>query len=98
MHHSRHSGDLGRIDWDAFGARIQKEVLKTGLGLRGSAKKWGGPSHATLSKVCNGRPCSVEMYLWFCRVFKIDPMRAYRRHSEDAPVPSAAAGQAPPKV
>jgi hypothetical protein len=91
MHHSRHSGGLGRIDWDAFGARIQKEVLKTELGLRGSAKKWGGPSHATLSKVCNGKPCSLEMYLWFCRAFKIDPMKLYRRYAENPPTPSGEA-------
>lgn len=78
MKHSRSSYLLGVINWRRFGQRIAREIKKTTLSFRDLANELDGASPATLNRICHGKPCSAEMYLWLCREFSIDPMWAYR--------------------
>lgn len=81
MNHSRHHGRIGVVNWLRFGRRIDREIKKTGLSFRDLAHELGGPSAATLNRLCHSKPCSVEMYLWICHEFAISPTWAYRHSS-----------------
>ena len=80
MTHSRHHHLDGAVDWERFGRRVAKEIRKTKMTFRDLAADLDGPSHPTLNRMCHGKPCSVELYLWACREFEIDPTWAYRPH------------------
>jgi hypothetical protein len=69
----------GAVSWGTFGERLEKEIEKTGLSYRDLAEELDGPAHSTLHRICKGDPCSVELYLWLCEHFSIDPMWAYRK-------------------
>ena len=66
------------VNWARFGKRLGKEIAKTGSSLRDLAEQLDGPAHSTLHRITKGDPCSVEVYLWLCEEFSIDPMWAYR--------------------
>lgn len=69
----------GAVDWPKFGRRIRREVVARKKSFRVLAAQLGGPNYATLQRSCIGKPCSVELFLFYCHSFKIDPMSVYRR-------------------
>lgn len=77
MEHARNSYLMGSVNWPKFGARIKREIEKTKMSYRDLAEDLNGPSHPTLNRIARGKPCSVEMYLWLCREFSIQPEWAY---------------------
>jgi hypothetical protein len=80
--HSRHQNLRGTVDWSRFGRRIAGEIDKTNMTFRELAAEMKGPSAPTLNRICHGKPCSVELYLWICGKFSISPTWAYKEKTE----------------
>ncbi len=75
---------VGSIEWKRFGARIGREVAKTGLSYRDLAECLSGITYANLNRVVHGtHPVSATTYLWLCNEFSIDPMWAYHKPKPD---------------
>jgi hypothetical protein len=79
MPQARHSYLEGSVNWKQFGKLVQKQIKDSQMSYRDLAVDLEGPSHPTLNRIAHGRPCTVEMYLWICHEFAIDPYAAFRR-------------------
>lgn len=77
MEHPRRTS-LPVIDWGSFAEHLRACIEARGQSFRDLADELGGITFASLQRICSGRPCSAEVYLWLCTEFRINPLRFYR--------------------
>lgn len=74
-----------KVDWDCFSWHV-RDALEQSKGSLRDMQKLTGVDHATLSRICHGKPCRVDAYLAICELLEVDPMYFFEREDERATV------------
>ena len=78
MTSTRHHALKGAFDWERFGKSLKKEIKRREINIKAAAEATG-MSRNTFYERMNGDPCSVELLLYLCHEFDLDPWDYFRK-------------------
>jgi hypothetical protein len=75
---TRHRALKDAFDWKRFGKSLTKEVRRREINIKATAEAMG-LSRNTFYERMNGAPCSVELLLFLCHEFNLDPWDYFQK-------------------
>lgn len=72
------------LDWSKFGASVRERIGALGYSIRELAAITG-IDKATLSRAQNGKPLTVENYLWVCSELSLSVGAAFKAPKRRVP-------------